>query len=130
LLIFISCGESKKEKEDRLKREQIEKEEIEQLLRNDKVEKKTVKILITYNDAIAKHKKAVNSVYESARFFNLSEMDLKMNKGFNWEQKGWDTLRVYYKIDCLEKSFKTEFGEDDFNVLRLKIDQNWEEKIH
>lgn len=94
------------------------------------IEKKIAKILITYNDAISKHKKNVNEVYEGARFFNLSNTQLKMSKGFDWEQKGWDTIRVYYKIDSLEKSFLNEFGEDDFNVLKLKIDENWDKKIN
>ena len=106
--LSISCGESEKEK----------------------IEKETAKILVTYNKAISTHQLAVNEKIESARFFNLSDMQFKMLNGPNWQQEGWDTLRVYYKLDSLRTSFKNTFGEDEYNVLQLKIDENWNEKMN
>lgn len=109
-VIIISCGESEKEKQAR-------------------IEKETAKILVTYNKAISDHKLAVNEKIEGARFLNLSNMQFKMLNGPNWQQEGWDTLRVHYKIDSLNTTFKETFGEDEFNVLQLKIDDNWNEKM-
>lgn len=111
LFLTVSCGESQQEKKDR-------------------IEKETAKILVTYNEAISEHKLAVNRKLESARFLGMSNMDIKMLHGSDWQQKGWDTLRVYYKIDKLETSFKNTFGEDEFNVLQLKVDNNWDEKVN
>jgi|GEM_PF-2602565 len=106
-ILIISCGESKK----------------------DRIEKKTAKILITYNEAIAKHKKAVSEVYQVAHLWGLSNNDLILTKGVDWQQKGWDTLRVYYKLDSLQDDFYNLFGEDNYNVLKLKIDDNWTNKM-
>lgn len=105
--IFItSCGQSKKEK----------------------MEKDTAKILVTYNKAIAAQKKAVNEVYQSAQLVGYTNQELLYLKGVNWQQKSWDTMRVHYKIDSLENSYSKLFGKDNYNILKLKIDKNWNEK--
>jgi len=106
-IMIVACGESKKER----------------------IEKDTAKILIRYNTAIAKYKKNVNDVYEGARFLGFSNTDILMVRGVDWKQKGWDTLRVYYKIDSLERVFNNLYGEDEYNLLKLKIDDNWNNKM-
>jgi hypothetical protein len=106
-ILTVSCGENKKEK----------------------IEKETAKILVTYNEAISKQKIAVSEKIEAARFFNLTDTQFKMLNGSDWQQKGWDTLRTYYKIDSLETAFKNTFGEDEYNILQLKVDNNWNEKM-
>lgn len=110
-VLTVSCGESDKERQHR-------------------IEKETAKILVTYNSAISKHKLNINETIRSSRVLGLSNMQMEMLYGSDWQQKGWDTLRVYYKIDSLETSFKNTFGEDEFNVLQLKVDNNWNEKVN
>ena len=121
-LFTLSCGETKKE---RIERERIEQEK----LKKEMIERESAKILVTYNDAIGVYKQNVQKVIESARLFGWSNRDLTILKGSNWRQDGWDTLRVYFKIDSLQMSFKEKFGEDEYNVLRLKIDENFNEKM-
>lgn len=104
LLLNVSCGESEKEK----------------------IEKETAKIIVAYNDAIATHKKEVRETINGANLFGI---DVDFFNGANWRQKGWDTLRVFYKLDSLEMSFKKNFGEDNFNILKVKIDENWNNKM-
>ena len=107
-LLITSCGDSKE----------------------DRIEKETAKILVTYNGAISKHKINVEETKRSSRVLGLSNMQMEMLYGSDWQQRGWDTLRTYYKIDSLETAFKDTFGEDEFNVLQLKVDSNWNEKMN
>jgi len=121
LMLLTSCGESAKEKAER---EKLEKKE--------QIEKATAKIIVTYNDAIAAHKRNVEKVKESYRFWsNYGQKGVNALKTINgnYEQRSWDTTYVYFKLDSMENSFKERFGEDDYNVLRLKIDDNFNEKI-
>lgn len=106
-LLNISCGESEKER----------------------IDKETAKIIVAYNDAIITHKKKVKEAIEGAHLFGISYSNIDFFYGSDWRQKGWDTLRVFYKIDSLEKAFKNNFGEDNYNVLKVKIDENWNKKM-
>ena len=63
-----------------------------------------------------------------ARQLNWSDRTLSKMRP-NWKQQGWDTLYVHFKIKDLTSNFKKEFGEDEFNKLSLKIDENWTKKM-
>ena len=117
ILILISCGNTSKEEK------QVNKTVTKAL------ETQSVKILVTYNQAIKEHKKAVSEVYEMAKQLNWSDRTLSKMRP-NWKQQGWDTLYVHYKIKDLTSKFKEKFGEDESYKLQLKIDENWVKKMN
>lgn len=118
-IILFSCGNKPKEEK------QVNKIKNQ----TEAIEKQSVKILVTFNQAIKEHKKAVSDVYEMARQLNWSDRTLSKMRP-NWKQKGWDTLYVHFKIKKLTSDFKEKFGEDEFNKLQLKIDENWNKKMN
>ncbi len=158
LILFIpifmySCGESDSERlekerienirielivQKRLNEERLLKEQEEEKIKlaKKKEEQKRTKIegdisaiLVKYNSAIRKHKKAVNGVYEAANYFGWSNSDLITAQGVYWQQDGWDTLMQYYNLNQLEDKFLNNYGEVEYNSLKLKIDNNINAKL-
>lgn len=121
VLFTLSCGESKKE---RLERERIEQE----AQRKEMIERETAKILVAYNEVISQYKEKVQAKIDAARFLGWNNRQMNFWWGFNWEEEIMDTLMVEHKLDSLHASFYIRFGEDEYNLLRLKVDENIDRK--
>ncbi|MCG8732591.1 hypothetical protein G1K46_06180 [Tenacibaculum finnmarkense] len=101
------------------------KSDIEKEKNSVKASAKKNKILVTYNQAISEHKKAVSKIKLMLKYAPGMSQLLE----YNWRQKAWDTMAVHYNIKKLKGDFRKEFGEDEFNKLILEIDQNWNRKM-
>ena len=97
---------------------------------NDKIEKDTTKILVTYNNAIYEHRHNVQKINNTFAPIGLSRREQNALIGTSWIQDNWNEIRTKYKIDSLENDFLEKYGEDEFNILSLKTSENFENKMN
>ena len=103
-LLLSSCGKSEEEK----------------------IELATAKILVNYNKIISKVKKyeseseawGLGSSYQGSDAYMLGSIKE------NYKKKQFNE----FKIDSLQKDFLEKFGEDNYNLLLIKIDDNLNNK--
>lgn len=89
------------------------------------VEKDSTKILVVQNDLITKYKKEINEIETNP----IASIAIKFN-GPNWRQDKWDKMFQNSALDSLKNAFKESHGEDEYNVLSLKISDNFEKKMN
>ncbi len=97
---------------------------------NNKIEKDTAKILVSYNNAISEHRYNVQKIKDTFAPIGLSSREQNALLGTSWIQVNWNEIRTKYKIDSLENDFLEKYGEDEFNILSLKTSENFESKMN
>jgi len=93
------------------------------------IEKDTAKILVTYNEAIAKHFQKLQEIDEISAEGGWSQSEQTAVYGVNWRQKNWDKIRSESIIDSLENNFFEKYGEHEYNILSIKVSDNFKNKM-
>lgn len=115
LLITTSCGESKAEKAVSI--EVAEKARIAK-----EIEIQSAVIIVEYNKTIGIFKKEFFEVKSSPMYDFVSAANP------NWKQNLWEEVKEKSEINKLVNTFKKDFGEGEFNILSIKIDDNFSSK--
>ncbi|MBS9768044.1 MAG: hypothetical protein KGV44_10980, partial [Flavobacteriaceae bacterium] len=64
------------------------------------------------------------------KLFKFNDTHIAQGFGLDWEQKLWDKTYEKYKLKDLKKEFKQKFGEDEYNILSLKINEYFDKKMN
>ncbi len=115
-MLMISCGETKREKEARIAKET-----------QQQIQKETAKIIVAWNNAISEFKKEVDKSDSAMSIFS-SENKLLL-RGADWKQKLWSKISSKYRLQEKGNQFKQKFGQDEYNILDLKVDDNFDKKM-
>lgn len=99
-LSLISCGES-----------------------NEQIELETAKIIVAQNNALSEY----NSSLQDVAMLNLTyDMNREMP---GWQQRAYDDAVDKYQINKLVEDFKLKFGDDQGNLLSIKMRNNFNSQI-